>query len=71
MILFNGNKKINLVMEILKSDHTDIEHPQLDCDQPTIMEFASVKASQVYGWMDFMPMKDVPFLWSKPGETNQ
>jgi len=33
--------------------------------------FASVKASQVYGWMDFMTMKDIPFDWSEPGESNK
>ena len=39
--------------------------------QPTLDSFVSPKASQVYRWIDFMTLKDIPFSWSKPGETNQ
>ena len=59
-------------------NHLTTNHPEimiitepLSCNQPTLESFVSVKASQVYGWMDFMTMKDIPFLWSKPGETNK
>jgi len=54
----------------LASDHPDIVK-QLNGKQPTIEAFVSVKASQVYGWIDLMTLKDIPFSWSKPGETNQ
>ena len=54
----------------LTSDHPDIIN-QLDVKQPTIEAFVSLKASQVYGWIDLMTLKDIPFSWSKPGETNK
>ena len=32
--------------------------------------YVSVKASNVFGWMNLMAMRDIPFEWTLPGEAN-
>jgi len=57
-------------MNHLNSHHADeVEHAQVS-NQPTMEAYVSVKASNVFGWMDLMAMRDIHFEWTLSGEAN-
>ena len=57
-------------MNHLNSAHPDEVEQALVSNQPTMEAYVSVKASNVFGWMDLMAMRDIPFEWTLPGEAN-